>query len=260
MQHEKHSQARSDEDDNMIFGVRPVMEAIDAGKEIEKIFIQRDSNNPLSRELRKMIADHNIPFSMVPVEKLNRLTRKNHQGVVCFIGYVAYHKVENIIPALFEKSQYPLVLLLDRITDVRNFGAICRTAECLGVDAVIVPERGGAMINGDAVKASAGALNRIAVCREFNLKNTIQYLQDSGFMVAGCTEKATENCFKVNLNRPLCLILGSEEDGISPEYLKRCDVLVKVPISGKTASLNVSVAAGMLLYEVTRQRLTDENS
>jgi 23S rRNA (guanosine2251-2'-O)-methyltransferase len=166
--------------------------------------------------------------------------------------------VEDVVPSLFEKSQYPLLLLLDRVTDVRNFGAICRTAECTGVDAVIVPERGGAMVNGDAVKASAGALNRIKICREFNLKNTIQYLQESGFTIAGCTEKAEKNCYDVNLNQPVCLIMGSEEDGISPEYLKRCDLLMKVPLSGKTASLNVSVAAGILLYEVVRQRMTAE--
>ncbi len=257
--YDKNNRQSEPEDDHMIFGIRPVMEAIDAGREVERIFIQRDSNNPQARDLKKMLSDNNIPFSLVPVEKLNRLTRKNHQGVVCFIGYVSYHKVEQLVPSLFEKSEFPLVMLLDRVTDVRNFGAICRSAECMGVDAVIVPEKGGAMVNGDAVKASAGALNRIKICREYNLKNTIQYLQESGFMVAGCTEKAKENCFKVNLNKPLCLIMGSEEDGISPEYLKRCDVLIKVPILGKTASLNVSVAAGMLLYEVTRQRLTDEN-
>ncbi|MDQ3049991.1 MAG: 23S rRNA (guanosine(2251)-2'-O)-methyltransferase RlmB [Bacteroidota bacterium] len=257
--YEKNNRQAETEDDHMIFGIRPVMEAIDAGREVERLFIQRDINNPLARELRKLLSDHNIPFSLVPIEKLNRLTRKNHQGVVCFIGYVSYHKVEQLVPSLFEKSEFPLLMLLDRVTDVRNFGAICRTAECMGVDAVIVPEKGGAMVNGDAVKASAGALNRIKICREYNLKNTIQYLQESGFMVAGCTEKAKDDCFKVNLNKPLCLIMGSEEDGISPEYLKRCDVLIKVPILGKTASLNVSVAAGMLLFEVTRQRLTNEN-
>lgn len=259
MHQDKNFKNSEAEDDNMIFGVRPVIEAIDAGREIERIFIQKDISNPLARELKKLLSDNNIQYSLVPVEKLNRLTRKNHQGVVCFLGYVAYSKVEDVVPSLFENSQFPLLLLLDRITDVRNFGAICRTAECTGVNAVIIPEKGGAMVNGDAVKASAGAINRMIICREHNLKNTIQYLKDSGFIVAGCTEKATENCFNINLNKPLCLVLGSEEDGISPEYLKRCDVLIKVPLTGKTASLNVSVAAGMLLYEVTRQRLTDEN-
>ena len=258
MQRDKFSEDTVKEDQNMIFGIRAVMEAVDAGKEIERIFMQRDINNPLARDLKKMLNDHNIPYSPVPVEKLNRLTRKNHQGVVCFIGYVAYHKTEDVVPSLFEKSAYPLVLILDRITDVRNFGAICRSAECMGVDAVIVPEKGGAMVNGDAVKASAGALNRIKICREHNLKNTITYLKESGFLIAGCTEKGTKNCFDENLDKPVCLILGSEEDGISPEYLKRCDVLIKIPISGKIASLNVSVAAGMLLYEISRQRLQNE--
>jgi len=257
MQSEK-SFKREEQEDNMIFGIRPVMEAIDAGREIERIFLQRDIQNPLARELKKMLADKGISYSPVPAEKLNRLTRKNHQGVVCFLGLVAYHKLDQLVPSLFEKSEFPLVLILDRVTDVRNFGAICRTAECTGVDAVIVPEKGAAMVNGDAVKASAGALNRIKLCREYNLKETISYLHDSGFLIAGCTEKADKICFDENLNKPVCLIMGSEEDGISPEYLKRCDVLIKVPISGKTASLNVSVAAGMLLYEVTRQRLTND--
>ncbi|HMT30461.1 MAG TPA: 23S rRNA (guanosine(2251)-2'-O)-methyltransferase RlmB [Bacteroidia bacterium] len=242
------------EDDMMIFGIRPVMEAIDAGKEVERIFIQRDLSNTLGRELKSLLLQHNIQYSAVPIDKLNRLTRKNHQGVVCFLSAVSYQKIENVVPGLFEQNKFPLVLLLDRITDVRNFGAICRSAECMGVDAVIVPEKGGAMVNGDAIKASAGALNRITVCKEFNLKKTIEYLQESGFAIAGCTEKAEENVFKENLDRPLCIIMGSEEDGISPEYLKRCDMLLKIPLSGKTLSLNVSVAAGIILYEVNRQR------
>ena len=203
-------------DEGMIFGIRPVMEAIDAGREIERLFIQRDIQNPQARELKRMLADRNIPFTAVPIEKLNRLTRKNHQGVVCFTGLISYFKAEAIVPQLFEKSTYPLLLLLDRVTDVRNFGAICRTAECMGVDAVIIPEKGGAMVNGDAIKASAGALHRIRVCREYNLKNTIDYLRDSGFMVVGCTEKAEKVAFDESFNQPVCLIMGSEEDGISP--------------------------------------------
>jgi 23S rRNA (guanosine2251-2'-O)-methyltransferase len=241
----------------MIFGIRPVMEAVDSGKEVERIFIQRDLNNPLSKELKELLHQKKIAFIPVPVDKLNRLTRKNHQGVVCYLSQVSYARVEDIVPFFFEKSTHPLVIMLDRITDVRNFGAICRTAECLKVDAVIIPERGGALINGDAVKASAGALNRITVCRENNLKRTIDFLHDSGFKIIGCSEKGTNNIYNGNFDLPVCIIMGSEEDGISPEYLKRCDEVLKIPLEGKTASLNVSVAAGIIMYEVIRQRETN---
>lgn len=243
------------EDDLMIFGIRPVMEAIEAGKEIERIFIQRDISGDLSKELRQLLAKNDIHPAVVPIDKLNRLTRKNHQGVVCFLSHVSYARVEDVVPGLFNQPQYPVVLLLDRITDVRNFGAICRTAEFTGVGAVIVPEKGAALVNGDAVKASAGALNRITLCREYNLKDTITYLKDSGFLIVGCTEKGEKATYEQQFDGPVCIIMGSEEDGISPEYLKRCDVLLKIPLIGKTASLNVSVAAGMILYEVLRQKL-----
>lgn len=249
-----HQEEKNRDEDMMIFGIRPVMEAIDSGKEVERLFIQRDLGNTLGKELKLLLSKHGIQYTAVPIEKLNRLTRKNHQGVVCFLSAVSYQKIENVVPGLFEQNKFPLVLLLDRVTDVRNFGAICRSAECMGVDAVIVPERGGAMVNGDAIKASAGALNRITVCKEFNLKKAIEYLKESGFMIAGCTEKAEENIDVENLDQPLCIIMGSEEDGISPEYLKRCDMLLKIPTVGKTLSLNVSVAAGIILYEVNRQR------
>lgn len=249
---EKHSAGR--DDDMMIFGIRPVIEAIDAGKEVERIFIQRELNNPLLRELKDLLKSKGINYAPVPVEKLNRLTRKNHQGVVCYLSQVTYQKIEDLVPSLFEREKFPLLLMLDRVTDVRNFGAICRTAECFGVDAVIVPERGGAMVTGDAVKASAGALNRINLCREFNLKSTISYLSESGFSIIGCTEKGTQPVFEGDFNGPVCIIMGSEEDGISPEYLKKCNALLRIPITGRTASLNVSVAAGMILYEAIRQQ------
>ncbi len=254
MKRETFESGNSESDYTLIFGVRPVIEAISSGKELERIFIQRDLHNPQIRELRNLLTENNLTFQMVPVEKLNRITRKNHQGVVGFLSLVSYGKTEDVVPGLFEKVEFPLVILLDRITDVRNFGAICRTAEFTGVGAVIIPEKGAAQINGDAIKASAGALNRIVVCREPNLKETIQYLKDSGFAIVGCTEKGTTPVFDFQFDSPVCIILGSEEDGISPEYLKRCDARLAIPRAGSTASLNVSVAAGMILYEVMRQR------
>lgn len=237
----------------MIFGTRAVMEALDAGKEIEKIFIQRDLNNPLLKELKVMLQDLGVHYQAVPSDKLNRLTRKNHQGVVAYLSLISYYKIENLIPDLFQSDKFPVLFMLDRITDTRNMGAVCRSAECFGVDAVIIPERGGALVNGDTVKASAGAINRIKLCREPNLKNVIDYLHDSGFKVIGCTEKASGSLFDFKFNSPVCIIMGSESDGISPEYLKKCDELIKIPMIGKTASLNVSVASGIVMYEICRQ-------
>jgi 23S rRNA (guanosine2251-2'-O)-methyltransferase len=250
----EHQQHPAQEKDPMIFGLRPVIEALEAGKEIERIFVQRDLRGPLSKELKDLMKDRGIVYTPVPIDKLNRLTRKNHQGVVCFLGQVSYAKVEDVVPGIYEAGRTPLLVLLDRITDVRNFGAICRTAECMGADAVIVPEKGGAMANADAVKASAGALNRITVCREFNLKQVLVYLKESGIRIVGCTEKGKIDLQEASFNDPVCIIMGSEEDGISPEYLKLCDAVVKIPMTGSIASLNVSVAAGMILYETVRQR------
>jgi 23S rRNA (guanosine2251-2'-O)-methyltransferase len=243
----------SSQDNTLIFGTRALIEALEAGKEFEKIFIQRDLNNPLIRELKQQLKQRDFNYLSVPAEKLDRLTRKNHQGAVGFLSLVNYFRTEEIVPALFSSSHHPVLLMLDRVTDVRNFGAICRSAECFGVAAVIVPERGAAMINGDTVKASAGAMHRINICREPNLKNTIDYLKDSGFAIVGCTEKGTKTVYDHSFDGPTCIIMGSESDGISHEYLKRCTETVLIPMQGKVSSLNVSVATGIVLYEVNRQ-------
>lgn len=240
--------------DDLVFGIRAAIEAISAGKEINKLFIQNGINNPLIAELKDAMKGRDIPLQYVPVEKLNRITKKNHQGVICFISPVSYQPLDQLIPTWFEEGKTPLVLILDRVTDVRNFGAICRTAECVGVDAVVVPTKGGALINADAIKTSAGALHRITVCREMYLKETIAYLQDSGFNIIGCTEKTDKTIYDATYTGPTAIIMGSEEDGISPEYMKRCNELAKIPLNGNIASLNVSVAAGVILYECQRQR------
>jgi 23S rRNA (guanosine2251-2'-O)-methyltransferase len=239
---------------NYIFGTRAVIEAVDAGREIDKILVQKGLSNDLYHQLRHSLKGKNIPIQFVPPEKLKRLTDKNHQGVVAFVTEVTYHKTEQLLPEVFESGRTPLVLILDRVTDVRNFGAIARSAECAGVDFIIVPMRGSAQINADAMKTSAGALNRIKVCREDNLKNTIEYLKESGLSVVGCTEKTDTVMYDADLKKPVAVIMGSEEDGISGEYLKRCDAKVKIPMAGKIASLNVSVATGIVLFEALRQR------
>lgn len=241
--------------DNLIFGTRAVIEAINAGKEIDKIIIQKGLSNQLYNELRKAIQDLDIPIQIVPPEKINRISTKNHQGVLAFVSQITYYEVEDLLTETFEKGKTPLVLILDRVTDVRNFGAIARSADCAGVDFIVIPSRGAAQINADAVKTSAGALNRMKVCRVDNLKNTIEYLKESGLQIIACHEKTTSYHFNADLTKPSAIIMGSEENGISNEYLKRSDMQVKIPMVGNIASLNVSVAAGVILFEAVKQRL-----
>lgn len=245
---------------DLVFGTRAVIEAVRSGKEINKIMVQKGLQNDLFNELKNELKGMEIPLQFVPPEKLNRLTRKNHQGVIGFVSPVTYHRIEDLLPGIFESGQTPLLLMLDRITDVRNFGAICRSAECMGVQAVIVPSKGGALVTSDALKTSAGALHRIPVCREDNLKKVIHFLSASGIRIVSCTEKAERQLYESDLTVPLCVIMGSEEDGISGEYLKLSDDKLKIPMIGNIESLNVSVATGMILYETTRQRLSVEQS
>jgi len=242
------------EEKNYIFGIRAIIEAVEAGKTIDKLFIQKGLHNDLFAELWKLVRVKRINYKHVPLEKINRLTRKNHQGVFAFISPIDFHNIEDVIPKLYEEGKNPLVLVLDRITDVRNFGAIARTAECAGVDTILIPEQNAAAINADAIKTSAGALHKITVCRTWNLKLALQFLKDSGIQLIGCTEKTQDNMYKPDYSPPTAIIIGSEEDGVSPEFLKMCDAKVKIPMRGKIASLNVSVATGVILYEAIRQR------
>ncbi len=241
--------------DNLIFGTRAVIEAINAGKEIDKIMLQKGLSNQLFNELRKAMNGLDIPIQFVPPEKLNRITTSNHQGVVAFVAEVTYFEVEDMLARVFEKGKTPLVLILDRITDVRNFGAIARSAACAAVDFIIIPSRGAAQINADAVKTSAGALNSMPVCREENLKDTIDYLKEYGLQIIACHEKTESYYYNADLTKPTAIIMGSEENGISNEYLKRSDMQVKIPMVGNIASLNVSVATGVILFEAVKQRL-----
>ena len=239
----------------LIFGIRAIIEAIDANKVIDKILLQKGLSNDLFNQLRKALQGKDIPFQFVPPEKLKRLTDKNHQGAIAYIAEVNYYDTEELLAEVFETGKTPLVLILDRVTDVRNFGAIARSAECAGVDFIIIPSRGSAQINGDAIKTSAGALHRLKVCREDNLKNTIEYLKEYGFQVLACHEKTDKLIYDADFKKPTAIIMGSEENGISGEYLKRSDCQVKIPMTGNIASLNVSVATGIVLFEVVHQRL-----
>lgn len=245
------------EDESLIFGLRPVIEAIRSGKEIDKLFIQNGLNGELASQLMGLLKQHHVQFQYVPVEKLNRLTLKNHQGVAGYISSISYHKIQSILPAIFEAGKTPLILILDRITDVRNFGAIARTAECSGVQAIIIPSSGSAQINADAIKTSAGALHTIPVCREDNLKVVIDYLKECGLQIVSCTEKADDYYFQIDFTVPSAIIMGSEENGILNEYIQKSDVKAKIPLAGEIASLNVSVATGIILYEAVSQRLVN---
>jgi 23S rRNA (guanosine2251-2'-O)-methyltransferase len=242
------------EKSDMIYGTRAVIEAIAAGKDIDKVMVQSGLANDLVKELMAVAKNNNIPLSFVPTEKLKRITSRNHQGVICLLSPVSYASLDNLIFKAYNEGREPFFIILDRITDVRNFGAIVRTAECAGLDGIIVPEKGNAPMTADAMKTSAGALNHVPVCREKDLKRTVQLLHDNGIRVIACTEKTERNIYQLNFTGPIAIILGSEEDGISDQLLRVSDELASIPLKGKIGSLNVSVAAGIVLYEVVRQK------
>ncbi|MGB0882094.1 MAG: 23S rRNA (guanosine(2251)-2'-O)-methyltransferase RlmB [Vicingaceae bacterium] len=243
------------EKENIIFGVHPVIEAINAGKAIDKLYIQRDIKGSGLTELRKAVKKNKIVFSHVPIQKINKHTSGNHQGVLAFISPIELTDIELLVPTLFEAGKTPFILLLDKLTDVRNFGAIARTAECAGVDAVVVPKRESAQINADAIKTSAGALHTIPVCKVNNLTDTVMFLQASGIQIVSCTEKTDNTIYDVDYKTPTAIVMGSEEFGVSNQILKITDHKAKIPMAGKISSLNVSVAAGIILYEAVKQRV-----
>lgn len=239
---------------DMIYGTRAVIEAIRAGREVEKILIQTGLSNDLIKELQTLARQHNVPMVSTHADKLKRLSTKNHQGVISYLSAVTFVPIDNIIRKTYEEGRDPFILVLDRITDVRNFGAIVRTAECAGIDAIVIPEKGSAPITSDAVKTSAGALSHMAVCREKDLKRTLKFLRENGIKIVACTEKAANTFYKLNLTGPIAIIMGSEEDGITDVLLREADDLAAIPLKGEIGSLNVSVAAGVAMYEVLRQR------
>lgn len=240
--------------DEYIFGIRAVIEAIQAGKDIDKILIKKDLSSELSSELFSLVKEYGIVTRRVPVEKINKITRKNHQGVLAILSAVTYHKLEHLIPELYEQGKLPFVVVLDGITDVRNFGAIARTCECAGVDAIVIPEQGSVSVNGDAIKTSAGALHHIPVCREKNIYSAVKFLKDNGLQVVAANEKTSTLYTKADFTSPVALVMGAEDVGISTDVLRQCDTLVAIPEYGHISSLNVSVAAAIMIYEVVRQR------
>ncbi|PWI30990.1 23S rRNA (guanosine(2251)-2'-O)-methyltransferase RlmB [Flavobacteriaceae bacterium LYZ1037] len=242
------------ENSTQIFGLRAIIEAINSGKTIEKVFLQKGLHGDLFNDLETLIRKENVNSSYVPVEKLNRLTTKNHQGAVAQISPIEFHNIEDLVLRVVESGKVPLFLLLDQISDVRNFGAIIRTAECTGVDAIIIQKKGGAPVNGDTIKTSAGAVFKVPICKVDHIKDAMFYLQASGIKVIAATEKTDQTIYDVSFIEPCAIIMGSEGRGINPSVLKLVDAKAKLPLLGEIESLNVSVACGAILYETIRQR------
>jgi 23S rRNA (guanosine2251-2'-O)-methyltransferase len=239
---------------DMLFGRRPIIEAIKADKVFDKLFIQKNLTGELADELMNLAKENKVVITRVPPEKLSRLTKKNHQGVVGFISPIEFANIDHIIDQCFANGKDPLILFLDRITDVRNFGAIVRTAECAGVDAIVVPSRGAAQISGDAMKTSAGALNLVPICRTNNQLALLNSLKNMGLHIVAATEKTSSTLFETSFSQPVAIVLGSEESGVDSEILSIADSKAKIPMFGSIGSLNVSTSAGIILYEAIRQR------
>ncbi|TWI12222.1 23S rRNA (guanosine2251-2'-O)-methyltransferase [Flavobacterium cauense R2A-7] len=242
------------EKEHLIFGIRAIIEAINAGKEVDKVFIQKDAQGDLMQDLMKTMKKNSINFSYVPVEKLNRLTSNNHQGAVATIAPISFVSLETLVESVMESGKKPLFLILDQLSDARNFGAIIRTAECTGVDGIIVQKQGSAPVNGDTVKTSAGAVFNVPICKVDHIKDAIFYLQGSGIKTVAATEKTEQNIYDIDFSEPVAIIMGSEDRGVNPSVLKIVDEKAKLPMFGTIGSLNVSVACGAFLYETIRQR------
>ncbi|MBR4970412.1 MAG: 23S rRNA (guanosine(2251)-2'-O)-methyltransferase RlmB [Paludibacteraceae bacterium] len=243
-------------ENEMIFGIRAIIEAVKSDKQIDKIILKNDLQSELAKELFTAIKGYShIQVQRVPLERLNRYTHKNHQGAIAFVSQTTYQLVADIVPMLYEQGKVPFFVALDGITDVRNFGAIARTCECGGVDALIIPVKGGVSVNADAVKTSAGALHTLPVCKESSLVSALKFIKKCGVRIVVASEKGEKNYTEANLHDPVAIVMGAEDKGVSPEVLRLCDEMVSIPILGNISSLNVSVAAGIMIYEGVKQRM-----
>lgn len=240
--------------DQLIYGIHPILEALETGKSMEKVMIQKGLNPDTLHKVLPKLKETGTPFQFVPKVKMDKTTSKNHQGVIAMMSPIEFQDLEWLIPSIYESGETPLVLILDRITDVRNFGAICRSAECAGVHAIVIPTKGAAQINEDAIKTSTGAILRIPICRADSLGSTLDFLNESGFKTISCHEKGKEVYHQCDLKSPVAIVMGSEEDGISNNAREASNFSVHIPMKGETKSLNVSVATSILLFEALRQR------
>jgi 23S rRNA (guanosine2251-2'-O)-methyltransferase len=243
------------EKNSLVFGRHPIVEALQSGAHFDKIFLQQGTRGDFEKDIRRLCREHDVPLQYVPKEKMNKMVKGNHQGIVGYLALLDYYRLEDVVPGIFEKGETPLLLLLDRVTDVRNLGAIARSAEICGVHALVVPKSGSALINADALKTSAGALTRLHVCRENSLVTAVEYLQNSGIQVFASDLKAEKYIFDLDFTAPVALVVGSEDEGVHPSILSRVQHRFIIPQKGETDSFNVSVAAGIMLYEVLRQRM-----
>ena len=241
-----------------LYGLRAILEAIEADKSIDKIFLQKGLRGELFAELEKKIRKKGLNFSYVPVEKLNRLTPSNHQGAVAQISPISFYDLDALVTAVKETKKHPLFLVLDQLSDVRNFGAIIRTAECTGVDGIIIQKKGSAPINGDTIKTSAGAVFNIPICKVDHIKDALYYFQASDIKIIAATEKTDNSLYITDFTKGCAIVMGSEGKGISSSVLKIVDAKAKLPMFGNIASLNVSVACGVFLYEAVRQRQSSD--
>jgi len=241
---------------NLIYGRHPIQEALDAGQAFDRLFIQSGNKSETLRNIRQQATEMGISIQSVPIEKLKRLTNANHQGVAGFLSLIQYYKVEDILSLAYEKGELPLFLILDGVQDVRNFGAIVRSAHCFNVHGIIIPTTGGAPISADAIKASAGALTTFPICKVDDLGETVNYLKDNGLMIAAAALSQSDFIYKVQFDQPLAIVMGAEGKGVSSQLIRLSDIEVNIPHSGNFDSLNVSVASGIILYEITRQRKT----
>ena len=238
---------------DFIFGTQPIIEAINNNASIDKIFIKKGKH---SENLSKLIKERKIPYQQVPLEKLNRITRKNHQGVIAFLSAIDFYKIEDVLPEIYEAGELPAIAILDGITDVRNVGAIARTCYAAGIHTIIIPSKNFARIGPDAIKTSAGALLKMKVCREQDLKKTVIFLQENGIQVVAASEKAVDAYYKLDYTGPTAFVMGAEDKGVSQSIIKTADYLVKIPMKNDFDSLNVSVATGILIFELVKQRLS----
>lgn len=240
--------------DHTIFGIYPIIEAINQEVIFDKVYVQKDIKNPKIESIVADLEKDNVTLSFVPEEKLYKLTKGNHQGIVALTSPITFYTIDQVVETALAKDKAPLFIVLDQISDVRNFGAILRTAECTQVDAVIIQKKGGAPVSGDAVKTSAGAIFNIPICKTDHIKDAIFYLQGSGINVIAATEKSDQTIYQTDVTKPTAIVMGSEGRGVSKSVLQLVDQKASLPVLGEINSLNVSVACGAILYEVVRQR------
>jgi 23S rRNA (guanosine2251-2'-O)-methyltransferase len=253
-QHKPFIQQHRPKKNLLIGGISSVIDALNAGQQLERIYLQATINSPEAEELRQVAEKFGTPVNKVPFEKLRNFNLENHRGCIAVKSKIQYQNLQDVISLIVENGEIPLLLLLDGITDIRNIGALSRTAYCCGVHAIVIPEKGVGALNEDAVSTSAGALEHISVCRVKSLHNAIDELHLNGIKVFASDMKADENVYEINFKEPCAIIMGSEDKGIHPSLYKVCDNKFKIPMKKDFESLNVSVAAGMILYEAMKQR------